>query len=189
MDNFIYVDADLQNYRIDLESKFKEKLELSDVNDELPYIFSLDDNIYELKAILRKNKFPNDFLNKINKQTLDEWFKKEYDNQFFKDCNLNSYCKLNILNEYFISNYMSNFSNSNVDINFSKKESEYIINGEIDLNKISTGGNFNKGSNVYTYKKSNMLKGVERGLYRRNNEMSEKKIGIEKENIAYKRYS
>lgn len=188
MDNFIYFDKDLQNYRIDLENKFNEKTSLSDINDELSYIFSLDDNIYELKAILRKNKLSNEAINKINKDALDKWFKKEYDIQFFQNCNLDSYCKLNILNEYFVANYSSNFFNS-FDMNFLKKESEYIINGEIDLNKIYTGGNYDKRINNYSYKKKNMLKGVERGLYRRNNDVSDKNIGIEKENIVYKRYS
>lgn len=186
MDNFILSLDDLQDYKINLEQKYLENSEITDINEELGYLFSSIDNIYEIKAILRKNKMTKEILNKITKENLDKWFNSSLDITYLHSCNLNNYCKLNLLNEYFISVFSNDFNNLS-DMNFSTKESEYVINGEIDISKISSGKS-GKGVN-YVYKKNNMLKGVERGLYRRNNDKIDYESNLERESITYRKYS
>ncbi len=186
MDNFILSTDELFNYRINLESKYSNNYEKTDINDELEYIFSSDDNIYEIKAILRKNKLAKELIDTIDKNLLIKWFKDEYDVSVFQQCQFDNYCKLKMLNEYFISIFSSNHLNK-FDMNFAKKEADYIVNGEIDINKISGAGD--TGAKFSLYKKKNMLKGVERGLYRRNNAQINHDNDIERENMIYKRYS
>lgn len=158
---------------MNMEDIYNEKHEISTLEEELEYIFTNIENQYELKARLKSIGVKEQELTNFSKDLLINWFRGENIIQNYSNCILNNFCKLDIINEYFISVYPialrnnTNFANSTIDMNFSKNESDYIINGEIDISKVYKSPTSSIKNRVKSSKKK--MNTMERGLYRRNN--------------------
>jgi hypothetical protein len=188
MDSYVFEEK--KYYNNELEELYNEKSSITVLNEELESIFISESNIYEIKAELRSNGIEKNLLNMLSSDKLLNWFRAEKISENYSRCSMNNFCKLNVVNEHFISVFSKDNINS-FDIKFSKKESEYIINGEVDLNKIYKVP-IKQVNNISLYGKKNILKAVERGLYKRNNvagdNLSMFAPEVERENLTYKRY-